>query len=458
MRGSTDVIQRPFTRLKPGPTTRQVMIAVLIAIIQSPAAAIGQLPEWLAKAYAIEIPEVDLTDKIQKYPIVATGEQWPSHFELRGHRGKSHPSVRNNPQLATIPEYKEFIAGTERLRRPEPGSPGGGFWPGLIRLREPKTDKLTERLACIFRTGAIHLGPGGDISIAFSDDRGRTWTKPKVVVPYDKYLKLDYRHGSLGQAPNGNLLVMSWVSGRWTWNLEETNKPDFIATQISRSTDMGKTWSKPRDLRLREKLGFGVGPYGPIHRVSKNALVVNIREGVSDKSYLAWSYDNGHTWPQITTISTNRKTETYVLPLTDQEWLGYTREGSGGAWLCRSHDGGKTFPDWQEIKPYRRRVPGCIVKLPGNRVAVIHTYRQYPFGIRAFLSHNGGKTFDTNLSYVLCDSFWMEDSGYPSAVVFEDGTVVVAAYTTKNRQHPAWGTCAVALVFDASQLRPPETK
>jgi hypothetical protein len=84
---------------------------------------------------------------------------------------------------------------------------------------------------------------------------------------------------------------------------------------------------------------------------------------------------------------------------------------------------------------------------------VIHTWRQYPFGIRAFVSHDGGKTFETNLSYVLCDSFWMEDTGYPSAVVFDDGTVVVAAYASKDREHPEWGTCAMCLVFDGAMLQ-----
>ena len=102
-----------------------------------------------------------------------------------------------------------------------------------------------------------------------------------------------------------------------------------MATKLVRSGDLGKTWSKPQDLNLREELGFGVGPFGPIQQVGKDALVVNVREGESDQSFLAWSFDDGRTWPKITTINTHRKTETWVLPLTRQEWIGYARAGAG---------------------------------------------------------------------------------------------------------------------------------
>ncbi|MBN1553149.1 MAG: exo-alpha-sialidase [Phycisphaerae bacterium] len=416
------------------------------------------MPEWLAKAYSVDIPEVNLTDKVEMHRIFGADRQWPDHWTVRGQTAGEHPSVRDNPPLKSIPEYAAFVAGNERPRRPEPGERGGGYWPVMIRLNDPKTGKESDSLACLFRTGAIHVGPGGNIAVAFSDDRGRTWSEPKIVVPYDANLKFDYRHGSLGQAHNGDLLVIDWVSEAWTHELKKTILPDFIDCRLWRSGDMGGTWNGPRSLGLKDKLGFGVGSYGPILRVGESTLVVNVREGETDRSYLAWSHDDGLTWPEITTISTDRITETWVLPLDETEWVGYARQGAGGAWITRSHDGGQTWPDWREIEPYRRRVPGCIVRLPGNQTAVIHTYRQHPFGIRAFLSHDGGKTFQTDLSYVLCDSFWMEDCGYPSAVVFDDGTVVVAAYATKLRGRPEWGTSAVALVFHASVFERDESR
>ena len=441
--------------IRNNPSQKLLVVVLFIVLLgRLDTVSAQKMPYWMIEAYAAKIPEIDVTEDVQKYPIVATGVQWPDHWVARGIVGRKHPSVWQNPELASIPEYADFVAGTENPPRPKPGSAGGGFWPLLIRLKDRASGKMTDRLACLFRTGAIHLGPGGNIALAFSEDRGETWTAPMVVVPYDKELQLDYRHGSLGQAHNGDLLVMDWVSKRWDWDLNETGGSDFIESRLWRSADMGKTWSGPQHMDFDKKLGFGVGPYGPIQRVGDKTLVVNVREGKTDQSFLAWSFDDGRTWPKVTTISTKRRTETWVLPLTRGEWIGYTRAGAGDAWICHSHDGGLTFPDWRQIKPYRRRVPGCIVKLPNDRVAVIHTYRQHPFGIRAFLSRDGGKTFDTGRSYVLCDSFWMEDCGYPSAVVYEDGTVVVATYTMKDREHPEWGTCAVLLKFDQEVFGP----
>ena len=66
----------------------------------------GPLGKWLRDANAIPLPEVDLTDHVKKYPIVATGRQWPCHWVARGIVGREHPSVRQNPELFRIPDYK----------------------------------------------------------------------------------------------------------------------------------------------------------------------------------------------------------------------------------------------------------------------------------------------------------------------------------------------------------------
>ena len=76
--------------------------------------------------------------------------------------------------------------------------------------------------------------------------------------------------------------------------------------------------------------------------------------------------------------------------------------------------------------------------------------RAFPFGIRAILSRDGGGSFELETQYVLCDSFFHVDCGYPSSVVHDDGTIVTAAYCTYDWNHPEWGTCAIAFVYDRS--------
>ena len=102
-------------------------ICFLIALLGwSEAIPAQEMPPWLAKAYAVKIPEVDLTDKVEKHRIFGAERQWPDHWTARGLVAKKHPSVTQNPQLKYLPEYKEFVAGKDRLPRPRLGERGGG--------------------------------------------------------------------------------------------------------------------------------------------------------------------------------------------------------------------------------------------------------------------------------------------------------------------------------------------
>ena len=64
--------------------------------------------------------------------------------------------------------------------------------------------------------------------------------------------------------------------------------------------------------------------------------------------------------------------------------------------------------------------------------------------MRAIVSRDGGRSFDTEREYVITDSYLHEDCGYPSTVCLADGTVVTLAYTVLDLDHPDWGTCCIA--------------
>jgi hypothetical protein len=87
--------------------TLMVVVGItLIGCLATLARSEDLRPKWLRDANAIPLPEVDLTDHVKKYPIVATGRQWPCHWVARGIVGRKHPSVRQNPELFRIPDYK----------------------------------------------------------------------------------------------------------------------------------------------------------------------------------------------------------------------------------------------------------------------------------------------------------------------------------------------------------------
>jgi len=94
--------------------------------------------------------------------------------------------------------------------------------------------------------------------------------------------------------------------------------------------------------------------------------------------------------------------------------------------------------------------PATMLSLPSGLIAIVHSFRADPFGLRAVVSRDGGRTFDWERQYVLEDRYWGWDCGYPSTVCFSDGTIVTVAYALFDMAHPEWGTCAIAYVYHES--------
>ncbi len=83
--------------------------------------------------------------------------------------------------------------------------------------------------------------------------------------------------------------------------------------------------------------------------------------------------------------------------------------------------------------------PPALAKLPDGRVAVMYGFRGYPFGIRAKVSEDGGKTWGHEI--ILRDDARNYDLGYPEAVTLPDGRIFVCYYIgTEDRpeQHIAY--------------------
>ena len=85
---------------------------------------------------------------------------------------------------------------------------------------------------------------------------------------------------------------------------------------------------------------------------------------------------------------------------------------------------------------------------------ITYGYRAYPFGIRAVVSRDGGASFEAACEYVLSDSAWCHDCGYPSTVCFDDGTIITVDYSLLDLEHPEWGTCAIAYRYDQELFEP----
>jgi len=412
--------------------------------------------------------EVDLTGQMKLNPIVTTARRWPCLREPSG----SEAYFSMFPECLEDTRRSDWGAVTQG---PRPGERGGGLFPVLTALDDG-------RLLCATRTAATHgLDAGSEISVSFSKDWGKTWSEYTVVLRGDPQEGRDMRNPAVGQAADGRILLLYGVtSGVGTDAAGQDPRMEAIASQ-----DGGRTWLPAPG--IDSPSGTVLHPHGQMRRLADGTLAFNARGSYSRDRYrqepdlprrigfIYRSHDNGLSWDEPDFLG-DGTSETSFLKLSRKHWVAYVRHNHRPNRIAHSHDAGHTWTEWTETCPggspaggqaddilgagdwrlangrVQKPSPGSIVALPNGNVLVVYGYRAYPFGVRAIVSRDGGDTFDTGTEYVLSDTAYSFDCGYPSAICGEDGRAVVACYSIMDIERPDWGTCAMAMRCDQSVL------
>ncbi|MBT3601456.1 MAG: exo-alpha-sialidase [Candidatus Latescibacteria bacterium] len=314
-----------------------------------------------------------------------------------------------------------------------------------------------------------HVCPFGKTFLMRSLDNGDSWQDPELVND----TPLDDRDAGLCVCLDGTLLV-SWfttwrnpkdetLTDAWREHLEgisdtdvkqwtQPNLTDSTLIErghwIRRSTDNGKTWEEPIAVP-------GTAPHGP-NVLSDGRLFFVGNEGYrrNDKSSAlacAESKDMGKTWTVLARVSMFPDAapsdaggmrylgEPHVVEVTPGHLLGMARheeqpyvEGrpTGKLWQFDSFDGGHTWTEPKETPIVGK--PPHLHRLPDGRIVVTYGYRQAPFGERACVSVDGGKTWDVDNEVILRDDAPNHDLGYPATVACDDGSLLSVYY---QREH-----------------------
>ena len=275
----------------------------------------------------------------------------------------------------------------------------------------------------------------GQTLIARSKDGGRTWSEPKVVLPWSE-TEGNWDCG-ICQLSDGTLLVnmtitgffkrgvrpdgVSWSShprtkewGDWTWAY---HMQGWLGTYVVRSTDDGATWSKPIPVNIRPMKHGGcrlgcwelpggsllMGLYGRIHGYEEKG------ENESTRSALMRSDDGGFNWEYYSTLAYDPANiidyeEPALLRLRDGRLVCFLRthtrpsEDAKNMVVVVSEDEGFTWspPKWTNIWGY----PVEAIELKDERYLIVYGYRRPPYGTYGCISEDG-VTWDKKNEFVI---------------------------------------------------------
>jgi len=324
-----------------------------------------------------------------------------------------------------------------------------GYFPVLVNSGE--------RIFAVIRAGAGHVGITGRLDLVVSDGGGLTWSKPSVIADSE----WDDRNPAFGLTGSGILVLAYHRQGSYDSNGIFAPYLDLVEMMVTRSTDSGKTWEKPRRMNLTPLLKHS--PYGRILALPDGMLLMPVYGKNSGKlscekacpevclSYVVRSRDDGMTWEDPSVIGANIN-EAALAFLPNEELLAVVRtEGDAHLVALRSKDLGYTWSDPVAITKAGEH-PADLTLLSNDLILLVYGHRLQPFGVRGKISRDMGKTWEEEI--VFADDRPSPDCGYPSTVRLPSGKMITAYYSAGDHKdyYRGEGSFCKAVVYDEKEL------
>lgn len=325
-------------------------------------------------------------------------------------------------------------------------------FPDIVRCRQGDL-LVTFRRAGSFSVEALrrgkydHVDKGARIALSRSTDGGATWQQAEVFAPFDR--ECGEQDPSIQELEDSTLVINFF---RWrVVPADQKHRLFYPARQqydgtwsdvegpwIIRSFDGGRTW---------EDDPVGVDS-APLPRAGTSDAVLELADGTllmgiygADpgtavcRSYLVRSTDRGDSWGEAVLIAEDEAgrlsfEEPAVAYTADGHLLAMLRCGEPGdyqyLYQATSHDGGYTWQDLHQTEMWGH--PAHLATLVDGRLVCTYGYRREPYGVRACLSEDGGRTWEVDREIVLRDDAASRDVGYPSTVELSDRSLVTVYY------------------------------
>ncbi len=325
---------------------------------------------------------------------------------------------------------------------------GLGYFPVTIKLKNG-------HLLTVLRGGAPHVGIKGRLDLVRSTNGGKTWSKPWTAVDDAQ----DDRNPAIGQMRDGSIVLAYCVlSGFDATGLKlspNRSERKFDGVYIVRSTDNGKTWTKPvRDAGTFDfyKLDGAISPYGKIVQLKDGsaamAVYFEFHDGRGNESYLFRSRDNGVTWGEPVLLGRHFN-ETGIVQLDDGRIVAAMRSEKGGhVEITASNDNGKNWSEPRQITRDNEH-PADLIQLSSGHLLMTYGQRNAPRGVHAKISRDGGTSWDQEHSIVLAAESPNGDCGYPSSVETRKGRIVTIYYQVDDLKDAPASSKAKSVIWQA---------
>ncbi|HZT33466.1 MAG TPA: sialidase family protein [Bryobacteraceae bacterium] len=294
---------------------------------------------------------------------------------------------------------------------------GGGYFPVLIRLDNGE-------LGAAVRGGDTHIGAQGRLDWVRSTDGGRTWSRGLLADA-----PMDDRNPAVGQLRDGTVLVTYIIDRSYGPGGERLKQLTRDGLYTVRSHDRGRTWEAPAKSLIDPR--HGASPFGKMVQLPGGTVLLNVYyergPGLEhETSYLYRSRDGGLTWGDPTLIADDFN-ETALALLPDGRLLAVARSHHGG-YLAATYSGdqGRTWSPPRRLTAEREH-PADVILLRDGRLLLVYGERNRPFGARAMLSRDLGRTWGPELIVLAADAH-NSDCGYPSSAEVAPGRIVTMYY------------------------------
>lgn len=239
----------------------------------------------------------------------------------------------------------------------------------------------------------------------------------------------------------------------------EFDHPDFALrcgnSWFHVSYDRGRTWQGPyqlpdfgKGLNLTARTDFLVEGKNQC-LLGLSAKDETVQAGIQDRAFCARTSDGGKTFQFVSWITDEPRSVRSVMPSTvrisSSQLVSALRRRVDPApqprcdinWIDAygSADNGKSWELLSRVA-YTDLVlhngnPPSLVRLKDGRLCVTYGFRGFPFGIRAKISQDHGRTWGKEIPLREDGRTW--DLGYPRSVCRPDGKVVTMYYFTTEK-------------------------